>query len=143
MGVTGKGATVPVRAGDRRVVVSDGPILGERPALNTAEYIQRQYFVVGEYSGRSRRIGQQTASGEAHPRATCRLCTVPFVPRDAPPWAGRQSGTLNFEISKFELEWELAGSPIAASKIAPGFYARPSPINSEGQSAFYTPAYEN
>ncbi|GMN65571.1 hypothetical protein TIFTF001_034650 [Ficus carica] len=87
MGVTGKGATVPVRAGDRRVVVPDadryrskagfttriqvlraphrpstclfrrargrwsakGPILGERPALNTAEYIQRQYLVVGEY----------------------------------------------------------------------------------------------
>ncbi|GMN67707.1 hypothetical protein TIFTF001_036772 [Ficus carica] len=61
MGVTGKGATVPVRAGDRRMVVSDGaqsttpsehvPVpartgevvgqgtfLGERPALNTAEY---------------------------------------------------------------------------------------------------------
>ncbi|GMN19543.1 hypothetical protein TIFTF001_049927 [Ficus carica] len=116
-----------------------GPILGERPALNTAEYIQRQYFV----SGRGRRIGQQTASGEAYPRATCRLCTVPFVLRGTPPRAGRQSSTLNFEISKFELKWELAGSPIAASKTAPGFYARPSPINSEGQSAFYTPAYEN
>ncbi|GMN43110.1 hypothetical protein TIFTF001_012318 [Ficus carica] len=102
MGVTGKGATVPIRAGDRRMVVSDGigarlvsamkeeggskrpmlvlvllpgsrcsehysvrahglfrrgqgrwsakdPVPGERPALNTAEYCQRQYFVVGEY----------------------------------------------------------------------------------------------
>ncbi|GMN34446.1 hypothetical protein TIFTF001_044904 [Ficus carica] len=66
-----------------------------------------------------------------------------FVPRGTPPRAGRQSGTLNFEISKFELKWESTGSPIAASKTAPGFYARPSPINSEGQSAFFTPAYEN
>ncbi|GMN22286.1 hypothetical protein TIFTF001_043489 [Ficus carica] len=87
MGVTGKEATVSVRAGDRRMVVSDadryrskagfttrikvlralhrpstclfqrergrwsakGPILGERPALNTAEYSQRQYLMVGEY----------------------------------------------------------------------------------------------
>ncbi|GMN55514.1 hypothetical protein TIFTF001_024633 [Ficus carica] len=102
MGVTGKGATVLVRAGDRRMVVSDGtgarlvsamkeeggskrpmlvlvlllgsrcsehytvrahgpfrreqgrwsakdPVLRERPALNTAEYCRRQYFVVGEY----------------------------------------------------------------------------------------------
>ncbi|GMN20405.1 hypothetical protein TIFTF001_043081 [Ficus carica] len=60
-------------------------------------------------SERGRRIGQQTASGEAYPRATCRLCIVPLVPRGTPPRAGRQSDTLNFEISTFELAWEVGG----------------------------------
>ncbi|GMN22982.1 hypothetical protein TIFTF001_043609 [Ficus carica] len=32
-----------------------------------------------------------------------------FVPRGTPPRAGRQSGTLNFEISNFELELEVGG----------------------------------
>ncbi|GMN27968.1 hypothetical protein TIFTF001_049417 [Ficus carica] len=60
-------------------------------------------------SERGRRIGQQTASGEAYPHATCRLCLVPLVPRGTPPRAGRQSGTSNFEILNFELEWEVGG----------------------------------
>ncbi|GMN70023.1 hypothetical protein TIFTF001_039067 [Ficus carica] len=58
------------------------------------------------------------------------------MPRVAPPRAGRQSDTSNFKISNFELKWGIGGKSIAASKTASGFYAQPSSINSEGQSAF-------
>ncbi|GMN54053.1 hypothetical protein TIFTF001_023190 [Ficus carica] len=43
MGVTGKGATVPVRAGDRRVVVSDGT--GARLALLPGSRCSEHYTV--------------------------------------------------------------------------------------------------
>ncbi|GMN69212.1 hypothetical protein TIFTF001_038258 [Ficus carica] len=49
--------------------------------------------------------------------------------------------TLKFRISNSNAE--LAGSRIVASKTASGFYAQPSSINSEGQSAFSTIAYED
>ncbi|GMN67711.1 hypothetical protein TIFTF001_036771 [Ficus carica] len=105
---------VPARTGE---VVGQGTFLGERPALNTAEYSQRQYFVssgryvLGHVSSSRSVVGVlgNTASGEAHSRATCRLCLAPLVPRGTPPRAGRQSGTLNFEISNFELESEVDG----------------------------------
>ncbi|GMN60006.1 hypothetical protein TIFTF001_029095 [Ficus carica] len=89
-------------------------------------------------SEHGRRIGQQTASGEAHPCATCRWCHVPHH-------HGRE-GKATLRILKFQTSnsnGELVGSPIAASKTAPGFYAQPSPINREGQSAFSTIAYED
>ncbi|GMN48526.1 hypothetical protein TIFTF001_017704 [Ficus carica] len=85
------------------------PVLGECPALNTAEYCRRQYFLVGEYV-------DINISPPQHLRA------------DVAGDAGNG---------------ELAGSPIVASKTTPGFYARPSPINSEGQSAFSTIAYKD
>ncbi|GMN54048.1 hypothetical protein TIFTF001_023179 [Ficus carica] len=128
MGVTGKGATVPVRAGDRRVVQEQGWLYYPDPdaqSTTPSEHVPvpaRTGEVVGQrnYSRRTsdskhcrlergRRIGQQTASGEAHPPATCRLCLAPLAPRGTPPRAGRQSGTLNFEISNFELELEVGG----------------------------------
>ncbi|GMN65434.1 hypothetical protein TIFTF001_034490 [Ficus carica] len=168
MGVTGKGATMPVIAGDRRVVVPDGTgaRLASLPGSRFSEHhTVRARACSDEHGGartysrrtsgskhcrseRGRRIGQQTASGEAHLRATCRLCTVPFVPRGTPPRAGRQSGILNFEISKFELKWELAGSPITASKTAPGAAEdcrglssersrRPTPTTSEKVIVYY------
>ncbi|GMN20858.1 hypothetical protein TIFTF001_044685 [Ficus carica] len=69
---------------------------------------------------------------------TCRWCHVSHH-------HGREGKatlrTLKFQISNSN--GELAGSPIAASKIMSGFYAQPSPINSEGQSAFSTIAYED
>ncbi|GMN69817.1 hypothetical protein TIFTF001_038862 [Ficus carica] len=69
---------------------------------------------------------------------TCRWCHVPHH-------HGRE-GKATLRILKFQTSnsnGELAGSPIAVSKTAPGFYAQPSPINSEGQSAFSTIAYED
>ncbi|GMN26356.1 hypothetical protein TIFTF001_043989, partial [Ficus carica] len=75
------------------------------------------------------------------PRVACVPCRWSHVAHNH----GRE-GKAALRIFKFQTlnsSGKLAGSPIAASKTAPGFYARPSPINSGGQSALSNVACEN
>ncbi|GMN64583.1 hypothetical protein TIFTF001_033661 [Ficus carica] len=149
MGVTSKGATVPVRAGDRRMVVSDADSIGARlvSAMKEDGWSKRPILVLALLPGSSRNVVGVLDNKQLPGRRT----VVPRVACVSRRWChvalhhGRE-GKAALRILKLQTSnsnGKLAGSPIAASKTAPGFYARPSSINSEGQSAFATIAYEN
>ncbi|GMN69153.1 hypothetical protein TIFTF001_038207 [Ficus carica] len=85
-----------------------GEVVGQR-SCSRRTFGFKHCRALSEMSEHGRRIGQQTAPGEAHPCATCRWCHVPLVPHVALPRAGRQSDISNFEILNFELEWGVGG----------------------------------
>ncbi|GMN21565.1 hypothetical protein TIFTF001_043343 [Ficus carica] len=107
-----------------------GSLLGERPALRPAEYIQRQYFVVGEYV----EINIKPPSISGLTRDVVGVLGNKQLP---------EKRALVPRVAGVPSHWKLAGSPIAASTTAPGFHARLLPINSEGLSAFSNAAHKN